>query len=403
MKLGLPIAGAKILDFSHILAGPFCTRMLADLGADIVKVETRTRPDRMGAMKPEPGSKRRQDRPPAYLNTNRNKRSITINLKSEAGRLLATRLATKADVVVENFSAGVMSRLRLNYDSLRPLNPGLIYVSMSGYGHNGPRKDWTSMNMNLQAYTGLMMVTGAEGDPPTAISNSWNDYIGGLHACFGILQALTERATTGVGANLDLSQFECSVATFGALLMSSAVNKTVPPRLGSRSTHAAPQGVYRCAGADKWCAISVETNEQWRALVQVMGNPAWAMAPRFETFVGRSRYHEEIDKGLEAWTSELASTEVDRLLKAAGIPAERMRRMNDLIDSPNGATVFRPMEDPVEGARLVTGVPFDFSRSALTPFKPAPALGQHTAEVLHEWLGLDEGEIEKLGEQGALE
>jgi crotonobetainyl-CoA:carnitine CoA-transferase CaiB-like acyl-CoA transferase len=357
----------------------------------------------MGATKPEPDSKKRQDRPPPYLNTNRNKRSITMNLKNGAGRDLATWLATKADVVVENFSAEVMRRLRLDYDSLRPVNPGLIYVSMSGYGHNGPRKDWTSMNMNLQAYTGLMMVTGAEGDLPTAISNSWNDYIGGLHACFGILQALTERATTGVGANLDLSQFECSVATFGALLMSSAANNTAPPRLGGRSSRAAPQGVYRCAGADEWCAVSVQTDEQWRALVQIMDNPPWAMDQKLETLVGRLRYHDELDQGLEAWTGKLAHTEVERRLKAGGIPAERMRRMNDLIDSADGATVFRPMEDPVEGARLVTGVPFAFSGATLAPLKPAPALGRHTAEVLREWLDLDDGEIKKLGEQGALE
>ncbi len=241
-KQAAPLAGIRVLDFSHILAGPFCTRLLADLGADVARVETIIRPDHLGERKAGPDSKGLPDRPPSYLNINRSKQSITINLKTEAGRKLVTRLATVADVIVENFSAGVMARLQLDYERLRSLNPRLIYVSMSGYGHNGPRRDWTSMNMNLQAYTGLMMTTGAENDPPVAISNSWNDYMGGFHACFGILQILAERNKTGVGANLDLSQCESSVATLGALMVHSAVNRTLPQRLGSRSTRVAPQG-----------------------------------------------------------------------------------------------------------------------------------------------------------------
>lgn len=397
-----PLAGIRVLDFSHILAGPFCTRLLADFGADIVKVETSTRPDRTGVRRGGSDSKGRQDRPPTYLNTNRSKRSITVNLKTEAGRKLATRLATVADIIVENFSAGVMARLQLDYERLRPLNPRLIYVSMSGYGHKGPRRDWTSMNMNLQAYTGLMMATGSENDPPIAISNSWNDYIGGLHACFGIFQVLAERARTGVGANLDLSQFECSVATFGSLLFHSAVNRSVPPRLGSRSTQAAPQGVYRCAGSDEWCAISIQNDDQWRALVTAMGGPSWAADPRFETALGRLRVHDDIDTQIEAWTSQLKNTEVERRLKAAQVPAERMRRIKDVVDSQDAGDVFQPLEDPKGGRMLVTGVPFAFSLSLLSPCRPAPSLGEHTREVLHEWLNLPDSEIAEIEKQGTL-
>ena len=227
-----PLAGIRVLDFSHILAGPFCTRLLADLGADVARVETVIRPDHLGERKVGSKSKGLPKRPPSYLNINRSKRSITINLKTEAGRKLVTRLASVADVIVENFSAGVMPRLHLDYKRLCSFNPRLIYVSMSGYGHEGPRRDWTSMNMNLQAYTGLMLTTGSETDPPVAISNSWNDYMGGFHACFGILQVLAERNKTGVGANLDLSQCESSVATLGALMVHSAVNRTSAPTLG---------------------------------------------------------------------------------------------------------------------------------------------------------------------------
>ena len=142
------------------------------------------------------------------------------------------------------------------------------------------------MNFNLQGYSGLMMLTGSESDPPIGISNSWNDYVGGLHACFAIVQALEKRSKTGVGSRLDVSQFECSVATLGAMLLYSAVNKKSPPRLGNRSRRFAPQGVYRCAGDDQWCAISIQNDEQWRALLAVMGNPGWADETRFATALG---------------------------------------------------------------------------------------------------------------------
>ena len=162
-----PLAGVRVLDFTHVLAGPFCTRLLADLGADVVRVESSKHPDH-----PWPSKYIDKDgRHASYLNTNRNKRSIAIDLKNPFGQQTARNLAARADVVVENFSAGVMDRLGLSYDNLCGLNPAIIYVSMSGYGHDGPRRDWTSMNMNLQGYSGLMTVTGADGDPPTAISN----------------------------------------------------------------------------------------------------------------------------------------------------------------------------------------------------------------------------------------
>ena len=399
-KRTAPLAGLRVLDFSHILAGPFCTRLLADLGADVARVETIIRPDHLGERKT--GSKGPPDRPPSYLNINRSKRSVTINLKTEAGRKLVTRLASVTDVIVENFSAGVMARLQLDYERLRSLNPRLIYVSMSGYGHHGPRRDWTSMNMNLQAYTGLMMTTGSESDPPVAISNSWNDYMGGFHACFGVLQVLAERNKTGVGANLDLSQCESSVATLGSLMVYSAVNRTLPQRLGSRSTRVAPQGVYRCSGADEWCAISIQNDEQWRALANAMGNPAWAGDARFETVLGRLRAHDEIDAQIETWTSRLENTEVESRLQLLGIPAERMRRIKDIVDSPDSGQVFHPMEDPKRGPTLATGVPFGFSRSLLSSLTPAPTLGEHTRDVLRDWLGIAEGEFAELEKQGML-
>jgi len=393
-----PLSGIRVLDFTHVLAGPFCTRLLADLGADVVRVESSKHPDH-----PWPSTFISDDgRHASYLNTNRSKRSIAIDLKNEAGQKVASRLAAAADVVIENFSSGVMRRLKLDYQTLQGLNPGLIYVSMSGYGHDGPRRDWTSMNMNLQGYSGLMMVTGAEGDPPTAISNSWNDYIGGLHACFAILQAVDKRHIGGKGTRIDLSQFECSAAMIGPLLISSAVNRTAPLRRGNRSAVCAPQGVYRCAGTDEWCALSVETDEQWKALIKAMGQENWGSDSRFAAVTGRILHQDGIDRKIEAWTQILPNTEVEFRLRAVGIPAERMRRINDLLESENGATVFAKMEEARVGSMLTTRLPFSLSSDSLPPPSSAPGLGEHTAEVLREWLNLSQEEIATIKEQKAL-
>ncbi|MBM4264300.1 MAG: CoA transferase [Deltaproteobacteria bacterium] len=398
MTTTAPLTGVRVLDFTHVLAGPFCTRLLADLGADVVRVESTKHPDY-----PWPSGYVAPDgRHASYLNTNRNKRSIAIDLKQEAGKDIALRLAQSADVIAENFSAGVLERLGLGYEKLRKSNPGIIYLSMSGYGHSGPRSDWTSMNMNLQGYSGLMTVTGAEGDPPTAISNSWNDYVGGLHACFAVQQALTQRNITNQGARLDLSQFECSASMIGPLLLASALNGTVPPRLGNRSLEVAPQGVYRCAGKDQWCAISVQNDEQWQALLRVIGDAAWGSDARFASVQGRREHHDEIDQHIEAWTKKRPHKAAEALLKSGGVCAERVRRIDDLMSDSVSTTVFHKMDEPRVGTMLTTALPFNYSTGPLPEPRSAPSLGEQTEEVLRDWLKLPDQEIHSLQEKGAL-
>lgn len=393
-----PLTGIRVLDFTHVLAGPFCTRLLADLGADVVRVESSKHPDY-----PWPSAYVAADgRHASYLNTNRNKRSIAIDLKQAAGKAVALKLAQSSDVIAENFSAGVMDRLGLGYEALQAANPRLIYLSMSGYGHFGPRREWTSMNMNLQGYSGLMTVTGADGDPPTAISNSWNDYVGGLHACFAVQQALAEQSSTGHGVRLDLSQFESSVSMIGPLLLSSAARGGAPARLGNRSLQVAPQGVYPCAGKDQWCAISVQDDRQWQALVDVIGDAAMRAADRYGSITGRQKHHDEIDRHIEVWTKTLPHSEVEARLKRAGVCAERVCRIDELMTGPRGATVFHPMAEPRVGTMLTTGLPFSYSTGPLTEPRSAPSLGAHTEEILRQWLSLTDAEIAALHTQGAL-
>ncbi|MGH7809328.1 MAG: CaiB/BaiF CoA transferase family protein [Candidatus Binatia bacterium] len=393
-----PLAGVRVLDFTHVLAGPFCTRLLADLGADVVRVESRRHPDH-----PWPSTFISDDgRHASYLNTNRSKRSIAIDLKKEAGQRIAARLAAVADVVIENFSAGVMDRLDLGYDRLQATNPKLIYIRMSGYGHSGPRRDWTSMNMNLQGYSGLMMVSGAEGDPPTAISNSWNDYIGGLHACFAILQAIDRREAAGSGSLIDLSQFECSAAMIGSLLLSSAVDGKAPVRLGNRSDRFAPQGVYPCNGTDDWCAVSVATENQWQALTKLIGREEWGEEARFATVGGRMQHHDEIDEAISNWSKQYSSKEAEERLRAAGVGAQRVQRINDVIDSPDAPVVFCMMPERRISSMLTTKLPFSLSFVDLPESSCAPSLGEHSADVLRAWLNCSTAEIEAIERQEVL-
>jgi benzylsuccinate CoA-transferase BbsF subunit len=390
-----PLDGIRVLDFSHVLAGPMCTRLLADLGAEVLRVETSKRPDTPWKSTSDP----ELNRTFAYVMVHRGKTSITIDLKSEAGGDVARRLASVADVIVENFSAGVMARLGLDYARLAPLNRGLIFLSMSGYGHDGPRKDWTSMNSNLQAYSGLMMVTETEDQPPVAISNSWMDYVGGLHGCFSVLEALGRRATSGEGCWIDLAQFECGVGTLGPLLLAGIVNGALPPRLGSRSTAMAPQGCYQCAGVDQWCVISVEDDAQWRALGKALGHPAWTADTRFDLLVGRLRHHDEIDRRLEAWTMTRTPAEVEQTLRAAGVPAEHMRRMDEIVDEGSGVFHVVPGQP---APTLLTGLPFTFVPRQPTSFGPTARLGEQTDDALKSWLKLETAEIEALRSKGVL-
>jgi crotonobetainyl-CoA:carnitine CoA-transferase CaiB-like acyl-CoA transferase len=392
----LPLTGVRVLDFTHVLAGPMCTRLLADLGADVLRVETSKRADTPWRSTSDPDLKRTL----AYVMVHRGKKSITIDLKTDAGIELAQRLAGVSDVVVENFSAGVMARLGLDYGKLAPLNPKLIFLSMSGYGHEGPRKSWTSMNSNLQAYSGMMTVTEREENPPVAVSNSWMDYVGGLHGCFSVLQALGRRRHDGKGRNIDLAQFESGVGTLGSLLLRGIVDGKSPERIGNRSTHAAPQGCYPCAGTDQWCVISIKSDQQWRAFADIVGQPAWADDARFRDMTGRLQHHDEIDRTIERWTQTQTPLEVEKRLSAAGIAAQHMRRMDEILRDA-GTSVFH-LQPGRSAPTLLTGLPFSFVPRPTQTFGAAPRLGEHTDEALQQWLGLEPAAISKLRNTGAL-
>jgi crotonobetainyl-CoA:carnitine CoA-transferase CaiB-like acyl-CoA transferase len=256
------------------------------------------------------------------------------------------------------------------------------------------------MNSNLQAYSGMMTVTEREENPPVAVSNSWMDYVGGLHGCFSVLQALSRRQHDGKGRNIDLAQFESGVGTLGSLLLRGIVDGKSPERIGNRSTHTAPQGCYPCTGTDQWCVISVENNQQWRAFADILGQPAWADDPRFRDFTGRLQHHDEIDRQIAQWTQTQTPTEVEKRLSAAGISAQHMRRMDEILRDAE-TSVFH-LQPSRSAPKLLTGLPFKFVSRPAQVFGAAPRLGEHTDEALKQWLGLEPAAISKLRDVEAL-
>ena len=390
-----PLEGIRVLDFTHVLAGPVCARLLADLGAEVLKVESVRRPDRPWTAGPVEGL----DRSQAFVMVHRGKKSITLDLKTPQGRETAVRLAGVADVIIENFSPGVMQRLGLGPVETRERNPGLVYVSMSGYGSEGPRAKWTSMNSTLQAHSGSMMANDRDGNPPVSISNSWLDYMGGYHGCFCVLEGLARRAEDGVGGFVDLSQFECGVAMLGPNLVAGIANGEAPARVGNRSLHAFPQGCYRCVGDDQWCAISVESDAQWLNLCSAAG---WVPERRFATSLERLRHAAEIDAKLRSWTATLPAVDVARKLADSNVPAQVMRTAKEIVsEAAIGSVLHTQMV--LDQAVLVSRQPFSFIPRDDAPLGSPARLGEHTKEGLRDWLALTAPEIQVLEEAGALQ
>lgn len=390
-----PLKGIRVLDFTHVLAGPVCARLLADLGAEVLKVESRRRPDRPWTAGPVEGL----DRSQAFVMVHRGKKSITLDLKTPQGREIAVRLAEVADVVIENFSPGVMQRLGLGPVETLARNPRLVYVSMSGYGSEGPRAKWTSMNSTLQAHSGSMMANDRDGNPPVSISNSWLDYMGGYHGCLSVLEGLAGRTADRGGRYVDLSQFECGVAMLGPNLIAGIANGAAPARMGNRSEHAVPQGCYRCAGEDQWCAISIENDDEWQALCTVGG---FALEPRFASSLGRLRHADEIDAKITSWTKTLPAFEVAGMLQAANVSAEAMRTAKDVVsDAGNGSVLLK--QKVLEQSVLVSRQPFSFIPREDAPLGPPARLGEHTDEGLRDWLALTAPQIQQLQSAGALQ
>ena len=399
----LPLEGIRVCDFSWIVAGPQATRILADLGAEVIKVENEDHMDTVRRMPGQPGPNRRG----MHNNFNRNKLGITANLGHPGGRELVERLIAVSDLVVENYSPGAFARMGFPYERLRELRPDIVYLSISGYGHLGRDASYVTWGPTAQAVSGATAVSGLPDQPPAGWGYSYLDHTAGYYGAIGALMALYHRAQTGEGQHVDLSQVETGMLLAGVQMLDFQVNGRPSERLGNRSRWpaVAPHGIYPCAGEDRWIAIAIETDACWRALCAELGLPALAADARFTTNEGRVANQDALDAGIASCTPEREPHALMEALQARGVPAGVVQTMEDRMerDPQLAARGFYPVAPhPELGDHRFEGVPMRFSRARWRLDRGAPLLGEHTREIATRLLGYSDAEYETLVAEGAV-
>jgi benzylsuccinate CoA-transferase BbsF subunit len=402
MAAGLALEGFRVLDLTSAWAGPMCTMLLADMGADVVKVETQARPDITRRLGPFAEGEVDLERSGYFATLCRGKRSLGLNLGTPEGLALLRRLVPLVDVVVENFSPRVMPKLGLTYEALRFLKGDLIMLSMSGYGATGPDRDYVAYGQTLEAFTGYDRLIGYPDSPPMAVGMPISDQLGGLFGALAVVAALRHRARTGQGQFLDLSECETLASVMALPLMELFLNGHVRLPQGNRDDLMAPHNCYRCAGEDEWATIAVGSEHEWQALCAATGHPEWSADHRFATAQLRRKNRDALDALVGAWAARRSASEITRLLQAAGVAASPTASADTLIDDPHLTErgFFTTIPHPVVGDRLVVG-PFAQAEPPIAAVRAgAPLLGEHTPEVLVDLLGLPVPEVERLEREG---
>jgi crotonobetainyl-CoA:carnitine CoA-transferase CaiB-like acyl-CoA transferase len=398
--------------------GACATRLLGDFGAEVIRIEDRNRldmPRRLPIYKGEVRTYGEEDANPdpnkggLFNNYNRNKLGVTINMRSAKGRDLADRLIASSSVVTENFAPGVMERWGLTYERLRELSPQVIYARMSGFGHSGPHAEYRSYGPVVQAVSGLSHISGLPGEEPSGWGLSYMDNEAAFFNASALLTAIYHRILTGEGAEIDVSAVEAGINLIGPLILDVSVNgrSTRGPDFpaGNRLEHpsAAPHGVYPCEGEDRWIAIAVFDEAQWRGLLSEMGDPAWAAD--FSTPGARVDNQDALDAHIASWTKDKDRHDLMHRLQAAGVPAGAVQTAQDTNDhDPQIASrhLFFELDHPVIGEARFEGTPIQFTRTVQENWRSAPLLGEDNEHVFKGLLGLNSAEYDELVAEGVI-
>ncbi|HAG23050.1 MAG: L-carnitine dehydratase/bile acid-inducible protein F [Synergistales bacterium 53_16] len=389
------LEGIKILDFTRVLAGPFCTMMLADLGAEVIKVERPGAGDDSRHFGPFVGEESAY-----FMSINRNKKSITVNLKEPAAVEIIKRMIPKMDVVVENFRPGVMEKLGLGYEVLKELNPGLIYASSSGFGHTGPYSQLPAYDLILQGMGGIMSITGPDSEHPTKVGSSIADIFAGTFCAIGILAALHHREKTGEGQEVDVSMLDSQVAILENAVARYFVTGESPVPIGNRHPSIAPFATFHTT--DGFINIAVGNDAIWKRFCELVGRPELVEDARFSTNGARNENWQELEPILKEIMSK-DSTEgwIERLRKAA-VPCGPINNIEQVVNDPQvrHRQMIVEVEHPVAGKFKMPGCPLKLSATPAEEFSPAPVLGADLESVLVEYAGMTPEEIEDLRKRG---
>ncbi|MCK6454759.1 MAG: CoA transferase [Alphaproteobacteria bacterium] len=397
--MGRPLAGVRIADFTVHAAGPFCTHMLSQLGAECIKIESAQRPDIF--RKPHPVYGRMG--PASFDQVASNKLSIRINLKHPKGTALARRLVAVSDIAAESFRPGVLARLGLGYESLRAAKADIILLSVSSSGQSGPDSHFSGYAPLFGAWGGLGTLTGFADGPPVEMRHVM-DHTVGLNAALAAVAALHRRRATGEGQHVDVAAREVAASLIGEALLLAAAGGT-PSRMGNDHPRMAPHGAYPAKGEDRWITIAVGSDAEWRALAQAIGAPQLARDPRFATEAGRHEHRAELDRIVARWTATLPGDAAMAVLQAAGVPAHVSWTAGDIVADPHlrARRAIVDVDEPDGRRRAAVGVPIRLSKGeAIGIARGTPSLGEHEDYVFGELLGLTRAERRELEDDGVI-
>jgi benzylsuccinate CoA-transferase BbsF subunit len=387
------LAGLRVLDFCWVGAGALVTKLLAEHGAEVIKVESRARPDNLRVAPPYRPGAEGLDGSGYFASRNNDKRSLALNMRTEQGRELALTLAAQVDVVANNFRPGVMERWGLGYEAVAAANPSVIYLSMPMQGSDGPHRGYVGFGSTIAALSGLVHLSGHPDRTPVGTGTHYPDHIPSPgHALVALLAAIRRRSRTGEGALVELSQLESAVSVVGPALVAAGNGGPEPTRRGNRVEGHVVSGVFRCAGADEWCAIAARDDEEWAALARVLD------------LEDRPSGEDEVEAAVAARTATRGRRELAAALQAARVPAWAVQSSSDLLDDPQLAArgFWRRLSHPVIGEMTAPSAPFRHDGERTGPERAAPLLGEHTRELASTLLGLSDAEIDELQAQEIL-
>ncbi|MEU6641946.1 CoA transferase [Saccharomonospora sp. NPDC046836] len=396
------LSGIRIADFSWVGAGSFTTKLLADHGADVIKIESSHKVDGLRLAPPFSGGEPGHNRSGYFADRNSSKRSITVNLKSAEGREVARSLIRASDVVVNNFTPGVMDRFGLGWADVRQFKPDIVYLAMSMQGATGPSSAELGYGMTIGALVGLQHLTGLADDEPVGTGTNYPDHIPNPgHAAFAVLAALRHRRRTGEGQYIDLAQTEPTIALLGTALLQAETTGIDPVRNGNHHARHAPHNVYPCTGDDEWVALAVTDDRQWEALADLLGierRPEWT----HET--GRKAAEQDLDTAIRDRTIHWEAEQLAERARAAGVAAGKVNNARDLLADPQLAhrDHWIRLRHPEMGSTVYSAPAFRLSKTPGELSRPAPCLGQHTQEVCESVLHLTPEETQRLRDSGAL-
>jgi crotonobetainyl-CoA:carnitine CoA-transferase CaiB-like acyl-CoA transferase len=399
----LPLSGVRVLDLGQFIAIPFCTLWLAWMGAEVISVESRRRMTSRTAPPFAPGETGNPDASGYYNLLYSGKKSVTVDMTTRAGRELVLGLAGRVDVMVDNYSSGVLDKLGLAYGTVSAINPRIIALSCGAFGRTGPLKGARGLHSAVNLFSGVADVTGYPDGAPRILGGFLPDPLAGTYAAFALMSALLHRERTGRGQFIDLAMYESMVTLIPEAILDLSLNGRDPVRMGNRDRIEAPHGIYRCRDDDTWIAISTHTEDDWHALCRAAGHTDWRHDPRFADAAARRANVDALDRTVGAWTKTMAVRHATELLQAHGVAAGPVLRTDELLDDEQlqSLGVVIETEHPVAGVRRQLGLPWRMATGGAA-YRRAPLLGEHTREVLTTLLGLSDSEYARLEKEEVL-